>query len=65
MHPAYTRVLLLYYYPLRVKEEERIAEEKRKEEERLAQEKRKEEEAKLQEIFSKYNASNQFQKDLK
>ena len=46
------------------KEEERLAEEKRKEEERLAEEKRKEEEAKLQEIFSKYNASNQFQKDL-
>ena len=46
------------------KEEERLAEEKRKEEERLAEEKRKEEEAKLQEIFSKYNANNQFQKDL-
>ena len=46
------------------KEEERLAEEKRKEEERLAEEKRKEEEAKLQEIFNKYNASNQFQKDL-
>ncbi len=46
------------------KEEERLAEEKRKKEERLAEEKRKEEEAKLQGIFSKYNANNQFQKDL-
>ena len=46
------------------KEEERLAEEKRKEEERLAEEKRKEEEIKLQDTFKKYNANNQFQKDL-
>ena len=46
------------------KEAERLAEEKRKEEERLAEERRKEEEIKLQDTFKKYNANNQFQKDL-
>ncbi|MFL2854578.1 MAG: hypothetical protein ACJZ74_03320, partial [Candidatus Pelagibacter sp.] len=46
------------------KEEERLAEEKRKEKERLAEEKRKEEEEKLKNIFKKYKAKSQFQKDF-